>query len=105
MIHASAGVATSAQAMAYAWEAHYLSACTLTRLSIFPDPPSICGDSGTFIDCVCFSDPILMIAVCAYNLCARLCNYSLGLYVHSHHECPISAGRSGCILEVTPTQV
>ena len=46
VIHASAGVATSAQAMAYAWKAHYLSACVLTRLGIFPDSPSICGDSG-----------------------------------------------------------
>ena len=46
VIHASAGVATSAHAMAYAWEAHYLSACALTRLGIFPDPPSICGDFG-----------------------------------------------------------
>ena len=45
VIHASAGVATSALAMACAWEAHYLSACALTRLGIFPDPPSICGDS------------------------------------------------------------
>ena len=44
VIHASAGVATSAQAMAYAWEAHYLSACALTRLGIFSDSPSICGD-------------------------------------------------------------
>ena len=44
-MHASAGVATSAQAMAYAWEAHYLSACALTRLGIFYDSPSICGDS------------------------------------------------------------
>ena len=54
MIHASAGVATSAQAMAYAWEAHYLSACALTRVGIFSDSPSICGDwiLGTFIDCV-----------------------------------------------------
>ena len=43
VIHASAGVATSAQAMACAWEAHYLSACALTRLGIFPDSPSICG--------------------------------------------------------------
>ena len=45
VIHASAGVATSEQAMAYAWEAHYLSACALTRLGIFSDSPSICGDS------------------------------------------------------------
>ena len=35
----------SAQAMACAWEAHYLSACALTRLGIFSDSPSICGDS------------------------------------------------------------
>ena len=45
VMHASAGVATSAQATAYAWEAHYLSACALTRLGIFSDSPSICGDS------------------------------------------------------------
>ena len=45
VIHASAGVATSAHAMAYAWEAHSLSACALTRLGIFSDSPSICGDS------------------------------------------------------------
>ena len=50
-------------------------------------------------------DRVLMIAVCAYNLCACLYNYSLGVYVHSHHECPTSARRSGCIREVTPTQV
>ena len=68
-MHASAGVATSAQAMAYAWEAHYLSACALTRLGIFSDSPSICGDwiLGTFL--IVF-DRVLMIVVCAYNLCA-----------------------------------
>ena len=42
MIHTNAGVATSAQAMASAWEAHYLSAGALTRPGLLYDSPSIC---------------------------------------------------------------
>ena len=68
VIHASAGVATSAQAMAWCMgDSPFVCVCS----HAFSDPPSICGDSvlRCFIDCVCFIDPILMIAVCAYNLC------------------------------------
>ena len=54
VIHASAGVATSAQAMAWCMGGSpFVCVCSHT-LGIFSDPPSICGDSDLrcFIDCV-----------------------------------------------------
>ena len=69
MIHASAGVATSAQAMAYAWEAHYLSACALTRWEYILILYRYVGILilGALLIVL---DRVLMIAVWAYNLCA-----------------------------------
>ena len=66
MIPASAGVATSAQAMAWCMACSLFVCVCSHALGIFSDPPSICGDC----DCVCLIDCVLMIAVCAYNLCA-----------------------------------
>ena len=69
VIHASAGVATSAQAMAWCMgDSLFVCVCS-HALGIYSDSPSICGDSDLrcFTDCV---DRVLMIAVCAYNLCA-----------------------------------
>ena len=54
MIHASAGVATSAQATAWCMGGSpFVSVCS-HALGIFSDPPSICGDSdlGCLNDCV-----------------------------------------------------
>ena len=72
VIHTSAGVATSAQAMAWCMGGSLFVCVCSHALGMFSDPPSVCGDSvlKCFIDCVCFSDPILMIVVCAYNPCA-----------------------------------
>ena len=72
VIHTSSGVATSAQVMAWCMGGSPFVCVCSHALGIFSDSPSVCGDSvlECFIDCVCFSDPILMIVVCAYNPCA-----------------------------------
>ena len=71
MIHVSAGVATSAQAMAWCMGGSPFVCVCSHALRIFSDSPSVCRDSvlECFIVCECFSDPILMIVVCAYNPC------------------------------------
>ena len=54
MIYAGAGVATSAQVMAWCMgDSLFVCVCS-HALGIFSDPPSICGDSDLrcFIDCV-----------------------------------------------------
>ena len=54
VIHASAGVATSAQAMAWCMgDSLFVCVCS-DALGIYSDPPSICGDSDLrcFIYCV-----------------------------------------------------
>ena len=78
VIHASEGVATSAQAMAWCMGGSPFVYVYSHALEIFSDPPSVCGDSvlKCFIDCVCFSDPILMIVVvvtCAHYACVADC--------------------------------
>ena len=52
VIHASAGVATSAQAMAWCMGGSLFVCVCSHALGIFSDPPSICGDS----DLRCFID-------------------------------------------------
>ena len=54
VIHASAGVATSAQAMARCMGGSPFVCVCSHALGIFSDPPSTCGDSDLrcFIDCV-----------------------------------------------------
>ena len=71
MIHASAGVATSAQAMAWCMgDSLFVCVCS-HALGIFSDPPAICGDSDLrcFIDCVgsCLDDCGMKNKICAHD--------------------------------------